>query len=198
MFCSVITGNLVLFGIGIGKTQETSVLRAGVAIAAYGVGSAVGAFVAGRPKEGQPLWPRRVTVALAVELCLLLGFTLGWELTDALPGSTGKLVLVAVAAVAMGLQSVTVIRLDAHGMSSTYLTSTYVRAITALVRGPRREAVPRLAAVAAIVLGAIGGVLLFLDVPRAAPVVAVVDVAAVLAIGAALGRSGRVLAQPAT
>lgn len=196
VFVSVITGNLVIFGIGLGRAVGLSVLRAGVAIAAYGLGSAIGTVVAGRPRKGQSLWPGRVTVALTVELGLLLCFTLGWELSGALPDSLDKTLLVAVAATAMGLQSMTVIRLDAQGISSTYLTSTFIRAVAGLVRGPRAESVPRFAAVGAVMIGALGGALLFFHAARLAPAIAVVDLAMVLAVGIRLSRRGRVLAQP--
>lgn len=196
VFVSVITGNLVIFGIGIGRSDDVSVLRAGAAIAAYGLGAAIGTLLAGRPRGGQPLWPRRVSVALAVELFLLVGFGFGWELAGAKPDGWQTTVLLAVVATAMGLQSMTVIRLDAQGLSSTYLTSTFIRAVSGLVHGPRAQAIPRLAAVAAVVIGAIGGVLLFFHAPRLAPGIAVVDVGLVAAIGTRLSRAGRALAQP--
>jgi hypothetical protein len=40
-----------------------------------------------------------------VELLAFAGFTVGWELTDSHPTGAGQLGLLAVAALAMGLQS---------------------------------------------------------------------------------------------
>jgi uncharacterized membrane protein YoaK (UPF0700 family) len=195
VFVSVITGNLVLFGIGAGRAEPGLVLRAGVGIAAYGVGSALGAAIAGRSREGQPTWPMRASLGLAVELLLLVGFTTGWEITDARPGAAGRVLLLAVAATAMGVQSVSVIRLD-PGFSSTYLTSTLVKSVIEIVVAPHGRAAPKVAAVVAVIVGAIGGALLFLHAPRFAPVVALGDVAGVLVASTVLARRGALLSAP--
>jgi uncharacterized membrane protein YoaK (UPF0700 family) len=198
VFVSVITGNLVLLGVGFGKPEYGVALRVGVSIGAYAVGVALGAAVAGATEEQQHAWPRRATGGLVVELVLLLAFTIGWEVTAGSRRASEDVVLVALAAAAMGIQGVVVNRLAVPGYSSTYLTSTLIRAVTELVRGPRDHVVVKVLALAGVVAGALGGALLDIEVPRMAPAIAVVLVGGVVSASALLGRHGRLLTVPAS
>jgi len=191
VFVSVITGNVVLFGIGIAKLEPTFVLRSGVATAAYGAGVALGVLVAGRVSDDQPLWPRRVSGALLVELVLLAGFCAGWELTGPKRTTSQDVVFLALAAAAMGVQSAAVVRLDVPGFSSTYLTSTYIRAITGLVTGGREHQAAKLLALCAALAGAVVGAVILSAAPRWVPAFALALLAAVGTLGTALsGRGG--------
>ena len=196
VFVSVITGNLVLFGIGLGQHEHQVALRVAVAIVSYAVGAAAGAVITGRARADQPVWPGRVTAALLVELALLAGFVGGWELTAARPAGGARLALLAVAAAAMGLQSAAVHRLALPGFSSTYLTSTLIRAVTELVLGPRDHVGAKIAALASVVAGALAGVLLLTAAPRFAPAIAIIALAAVLIAAAIMGRRGGLLTAP--
>jgi uncharacterized membrane protein YoaK (UPF0700 family) len=196
VFVSVITGNLVLLGIGLGRSEHDVALRVAMTIVGYAAGATAGAAIAGRGQDDQPVWPSRVTAALLVELILLAGFALGWELSAARPGGAALLVLLAVAAAAMGLQSAAVNRLALPGFSSTYLTSTLVRAITELVLGPRHHVGAKIAALVSVVVGALAGALLVTAAPRFAPVIAVGLLAGVLAASTILGRGGGLLTAP--
>lgn len=197
VFVSVITGNLVLFGIGLGDRGEHQVaLRVAVAIASYAVGATAGAAIAGRGENDQPVWPGRVTTALLVELVLLGGFAGGWELAAARPAGAAQVVLLGVAAAAMGLQSAAVNRLALPGFSSTYLTSTLIRAVTELVLGPRNHVAAKVAALTSVVAGALAGALLVTAAPRFAPVIAIAALATVLVTTAILGRRGGLLTAP--
>ena len=197
VFVSVITGNLVLLGIGLGGQGEHQVaVRVAVAIVSYAIGATAGVVVAGRAENDQPVWPGRVTTALLVELVLLGGFAVGWELCAAHPAGAVQLTLLAVAATAMGLQSAAVNRLALPGFSSTYLTSTLIRAITELVQGPRNHVGAKVAAMTSVVAGALAGALLIARAPRFAPVIAVGLLAAVLVASTILGRGGGLLTAP--
>ena len=197
VFVSVITGNLVLLGIGLGGHGEHQVaLRVAVAIAGYAVGATAGATIAGRAENDQPVWPGRVTVALLVELVLLGGFAGGWELAAARPAGAAQVVLLGVAATAMGLQSAAVNRLALPGFSSTYLTSTLIRAVTELVHGPRDHIGAKVAALTTVVVGALAGALLVTAAPRFAPVIAIGLLAAVLVTSMILTRRGGLLTAP--
>jgi uncharacterized membrane protein YoaK (UPF0700 family) len=187
VFASVITGNLVLLGLGIVDQRDGNVLHAGLAIAGYLIGVAVGARLSGRAVDGQPLWPRPVTVALSVELVLLGGLVAGWELSGGHPGGAGQLVLLVVVTTAMGLQSAAVNRLGVTEFGTTYLTSTLVRAVTELTLGPRRKVGIKLVALSGVLAGALAGAGLFESVPRLAPVLALVLVGLVVAVTAVLG-----------
>jgi uncharacterized membrane protein YoaK (UPF0700 family) len=196
VFVSVITGNLVLFGIGLGQSEHELALRVAVAIASYAVGATAGAAITGRAQADQPVWPARVSAALLVELALLAGFAGGWELAAARPAGAAQLTLLAVAAVAMGLQSAAVNRLALPGFSSTYLTSTLIRAVTELVLGPRHHVGVKIAALASVVVGALAGALLITTSPRFAPAIAIAALTAVLVTSAILGRHGGLLTAP--
>lgn len=127
---------------------------------------------------------------------LLAGFACGWELSAARPAGTVQLVLLAVAATAMGLQSAAVNRLSLPGFSSTYLTSALIRAVTELVLGPRDHVGAKVAALASVVVGALAGALLVTAAPRFAPAIAIGLLAAVLVTSMILGRGGGLLTAP--
>ena len=72
------SGNMVLLGVGAADREFGMVLSCSVAILSFVVGAAIGARVAGSPTRGDCLWPSAVTVALYIELVLLLAFAGGW------------------------------------------------------------------------------------------------------------------------
>ena len=82
------------------------------------------------PERGQPVWPLRVTVTLAVELAILIAFATEWLASGVHRGTARRLALLLLAAAAMGMQSTAVRRLGQ--MSATYLTSTLTAVLTAL------------------------------------------------------------------
>ncbi len=165
-------------------------MNGGLALAGYGVG--VGATFASRPREesGQPAWPHQVTVTLALELVLLAGFSGGWLAADGHPSGDSRLVLLAVASAAMGIQAAAVRRLGQ--MSSTYLTST----LTALFEAATARRWPSqwrrsTGTVVAFVVGAVFGGLAALQAPVAVPAAVMVPLAFVVAcrVPAAMSRA---------
>ncbi len=159
VFASVITGNLVVLGVSAATSSSSEALHAGVALAAYAAGVAVGAPLAARGADDDATWPPSVTVTLAAELCVLAAFCAGWELASGRPHDGGLLVLLVLAASGMGMQSAATRRLGQ--MSSTYLTNTLTVVVAALATGKRPQAMGRsLGALAAIVVGAVAGGLL--------------------------------------
>jgi uncharacterized membrane protein YoaK (UPF0700 family) len=130
VFAGVVTGNLVLLGIGGVRRDGSLALAAGCAVVGYVLG--VLAASSGRRHnrdEEQRLWPPGVTVALASVGVLLLVFTVGWEATGGHPGREVQAVLLPIVAVAMGAQTSAVRRLGP--LSTAYLTGT----LTALLEG---------------------------------------------------------------
>jgi uncharacterized membrane protein YoaK (UPF0700 family) len=180
VFSSVITGNLALLGVSAGQRNAGLAVNAGLALAGYGVGVLAGGALAGTPDRSQATWPRRVTVTLAAELLALAGFSGGWIAAGGHPAGGPRLVLLAVAAAAMGTQSAAVRHLGQ--MSSTYLTSTLTGILEALAlrRWPpdwQRSTGVLLAAV----IGAALGCLTSLQAPAAVPAAVMVPLAAVVA-----------------
>ncbi len=177
VFASVITGNLILLGVSAAKGDGRLALFAGCALAGYAAGVVLAA-----PREDQPqrVWPPSATYALAFDLAMLIAFTIGWELAGTTPTRGAQLLLLVLAAVAMGAQSTAVRRLGQ--MSTTYLTSTLVGVLEALRRrqwsaGDARSVAILLAAL----VGAAAAVALILHARRLMPVLQIVPLTVVLA-----------------
>jgi uncharacterized membrane protein YoaK (UPF0700 family) len=132
VFASVITGNLILLAVSSVSGDRKLLLFAGCAIAGYALGVVLGAPKRDEQDRGR-LWPRAVYLALAFEGTLLIAFAVVWELTQPDPSEVLRIVLIALGAGAMGVQSTAVRRLG--GMSTTYLTSTLTWVFEELARG---------------------------------------------------------------
>jgi uncharacterized membrane protein YoaK (UPF0700 family) len=181
VFASVMTGNLVLLGVSVGHRNGSLAEHVGVALAGYIIGVAAGVVVAGRPGSEQSTWPARVTAALMVELALIVGATVGWELARGHPGGDAQLMLLGVAAVAMGIQSSAVRSLAEPGLSSTYMTGTLTGLVSAVIAGEGLSGQRRnIAVLVAVVLGAAVAGVLVVEAPRAAPAVALAALGAVI------------------
>jgi uncharacterized membrane protein YoaK (UPF0700 family) len=183
VFSSVITGNMVLLGIAAGTGRATLALHSGVALAGYSVGVMLGAPFASRRSGSPPAWPRGVTVTLALEVVVLLGFTIGWEVTGTHPAGSAQVLLVIVLAAAMGMQSTAVRQLGQ--MSSTYLTSTLTGLLAGLATRTKVDGAWRSVGVlVAIVIGAIAGSLVIKNAPAWLPLVMLIPIAAVVVLAA--------------
>ena len=153
VFTSVMTGNIVLWGLAVARGSLTLASHTAVAIAGYIAGVAGGSRIAvgargaadadGGGKVGDSQaggWPAHVTWALLTELTLLGGFAVGWEITGARPGGWVQFCLLAVAAAGMGVQSSAVKTMGLTEVSTTYLTGTLTGLVSSLVSpGPRAK-----------------------------------------------------------
>jgi uncharacterized membrane protein YoaK (UPF0700 family) len=188
VFSSVITGNLALLGVAAGQHDAMLALNAGLALSGYACGVLVGGALARTPEPGQPTWPVRVSLTLAVELGVLAAFSGEWLVTGGHPAGASRLALLLAGATAMGMQSTAVRRLGP--MSTTYLTSTLTGILTALAirrwpAGWQRSTGVILAAL----IGAILGALATLRSPGWVPAAILVPITAVLAGSTSLARS---------
>jgi uncharacterized membrane protein YoaK (UPF0700 family) len=180
VFASVMTGNMVLLGLAAGQRDGSLAINGSLTLAAYSLGVVSGGALARPARDGQPAWPRRVTVTLAVELVLLAGFSGGWLATAEHPSGASRLVLLALVCAAMGMQATAVRRLGP--MSSTYLTSTLTGVLEGLALRRRPADWPRSAGILlALVIGAALGSLGALRAPAVVPVAVMVPLAVVLA-----------------
>jgi len=155
VFTSVMTGNIVLWGLAAARGSLTLASHTAVAIVGYIAGVAAGSRIAvgargaadadggedddTRAGEGRAgAWPAHVTWTLLAELALLGGFAVGWEVTGARPGGWVQFCLLAVAAAGMGVQSSAVKNMGLTEVSTTYLTGTLTGLVSSLVSpGPR-------------------------------------------------------------
>jgi uncharacterized membrane protein YoaK (UPF0700 family) len=181
-FASVMTGNLVLLGLAAAQRSATLAGHTAVALAGCALGVGIGTRIAGRPRPDGPDWPPGVTAALLVELGVLAGFSVGWELTRGRPSGWAQLTLLAVAALGMGVQSAAVRRLPA-APSTTYLTGALTGLIATLtsLQRPRPADRRALAVVGAAACGAAAGGVLLNVLPEALPALPLGALAATIA-----------------
>jgi uncharacterized membrane protein YoaK (UPF0700 family) len=158
VFAGVMTGNLVLLGLGLTRTTaEVRPLAPLLALAGYVAGAALTAPYTRRlPGEPESRWPRAVIRPLAAQVVLLAAVTAVWGLAHGTPARPWReAVLVAVAA-AMGIQSTALAATGRSGGPGTYFTGT----LTQLVRrvagppGADRSDLGSLARLAALAAGA--------------------------------------------
>jgi len=183
-FTSVMTGNMVLLGVAASSADGQLAASSGLAILAFCAGAALGARLAGVPVAGDPVWPRPVTVALAVEFLLFAAYAVGWWISGADPGRGLALVLLLCTAVGLGIQSSTVQRFGVSGMSTTYLTGTLTTVVIRLATGRGvREVWHSIEILLGLIAGAAAGALLVLHLPLLAPVLQLGALGAVVLVG---------------
>ena len=142
VFTANMTGNTVLLGIALAQLDGDAAARSSLALAGFLAGAAAGAWIVERD-HSHGLWPRAVTLALALEWLILLVFAGGWQLaSDALPAATPTAVLIVLSALAMGVQSAAVHRLEVTGIATTYITGTLTNLVGRLMGRSHRKRRP--------------------------------------------------------
>jgi uncharacterized membrane protein YoaK (UPF0700 family) len=175
VFTSVMTGNMVLLGIGVGKGDVSTLEHTVLAVVAYIVGTVVGARVAGTPRERDRVWERAVTWALVVELALFAAVAIAWWLSGSSPTGALQSTLLAASALGLGLQSGAVLRLNVSGLSTTYLTGTLTTVVHTVTTTRRIKGAERsVCLLIALMAGAALGAALATKAPVAAPIISLV------------------------
>ena len=125
VFTANMTGNTVLLGLAIVEGDGGAVIRTALALGAFIGGTAIGAWLVHR-NEAPAHWPRGVTLALGFE-CVLLA---------ALAGDRSSMLIgrVALASLAMGIQSAAARRLDVFGLATTFMTGTITSLVSLIAR----------------------------------------------------------------
>jgi uncharacterized membrane protein YoaK (UPF0700 family) len=173
VFTSVMTGNMVLLGMGLGRGEATVLEHTGIALAAFIAGTVLGARIAGAPRPGDAVWPGRLTVALATEFALFLAAAVCWWAVGSKPHGAVQSVLLMADALALGVQSSAVLRLNVSGLSTTYLTGTLTTLFQSLATNRRTAKSARpLGLLLALIAGAALGAVLAVRCPVATPLVA--------------------------
>jgi uncharacterized membrane protein YoaK (UPF0700 family) len=149
VFTSVMTGNIVLWGLAAARGSLTLAAHTAVSIAGYIAGVAGGAWIAHGVKaapavkgtasatasastDHEGALPGSVLWVLLAQLTLLAGFTVGWEVTGASPAGWAQFGLLATLAAAMGMQSSAVNNMGLTEVSTTYLTGTLTGLVSSL------------------------------------------------------------------
>jgi uncharacterized membrane protein YoaK (UPF0700 family) len=189
VFTANMTGNVVLLGFGLAGSGGLPVLAPLVSLAAFLAGAALGGALAARlPDQGQMQLVRALAIEVAlVGVATVLAAVVAVR-TNAVSGDT----LIALLALAMGIRNATVRRLGVPDLTTTVLTMTLTGLAADGRSSPAR--IRRLAAVLAMLAGALAGALL-LESSLALPLAAAAGVALVTWL--ALARPGRPPAQAA-
>jgi uncharacterized membrane protein YoaK (UPF0700 family) len=125
VFSAFMTGNLVFFGLAVAGAKQPDLLRVTPALAGFAVGVYVGVRVV-KPSKGTGVWPRRVTIALALGALAQAAFLVGWLVSSGRPSSPAGDLLVGLSALAFGIQSGAIMSLDVKGIFTTAATATVI------------------------------------------------------------------------
>jgi uncharacterized membrane protein YoaK (UPF0700 family) len=191
VFAGFQTGNLIFLGAGVAGTRPPNgpiPLTVIISLVAFAVGAAVAmpilhAFGAETDVEEEGfVWPRRVSVTLAIGLVLEIAFFAIWLATAKSAGSTDA--MIALDAMALGMQMNAVRSMHVPGTSTTAFTATFIGlvsgAATWSLSGP---AVRRLlGAIVALAVGAWLGDFMLSHAHAITPLVPVVINAVVIAV----------------
>lgn len=135
-FVANMTGNTVMLGIGVFHRTGDTVSQL-VALAAYMIGVAAGTLLTRGIPSGA-LWTKSVTGAMFLEAALLLGADGVWIAKGPHPELGAGWALLAMVAVAIGIQSGAMVQLGVPGVVTTYITGTWTTltgGLTQLVNG---------------------------------------------------------------
>ena len=161
VFTSVMTSNLVFIAIAAARAEATLAVHCGAALAGYVAGVAVGSALAHSDGQENRLGAKAVSTVLGLECALLVAIAVWWITLDAHPTSGQQSVLLAIAALAMGLQGASAREImGQHNAGTTYLTGTLTGVVSAFATGRRPDPLALLSLGGLLVGAGIGAVLL--------------------------------------
>ncbi len=134
VFTANMTGNTVVFGLGMFGADKSHVLPCAVSLTSFTTGSVIAALVLVRSRNDRR---RDLRVGVALELPFVIVFGLLWMLTP-----RWSLAVIATAACGLGIQSVAVRRLRISGVVTTFITGTITTAIVSLATARRPRTIP--------------------------------------------------------
>jgi uncharacterized membrane protein YoaK (UPF0700 family) len=186
VFTANMTGNTVVFGLGIAGLDRSKLIPSSVAIGGFAAGALIASMLLVRLLSGSE-WKRDLQFGLALELPFMIVSSLLWIFSARPTPYWTKLAITASAAFALGIQSVAVRQLKVSGVVTTFITGTLTTGIISAVAkipppvpGRRRSSPVLLGAMLAFyILAALAAGLL---APRDGFVAAALPPAAVLAV----------------
>jgi uncharacterized membrane protein YoaK (UPF0700 family) len=185
VFAAFMTGNLVFLGIGaVGgfKPGGPNLVRVAVALGAFSVGVVVTTRIMRHARRSR-VAAQGMSWSLAAILVTQLAFAVGWIVVSGHPSFTFATILVAIAALAMGMQSAAIATLDVKAVFTTAATATLLNlAREAADRRVSDTSPARMARIlVSLIGGAAAGAALLENARSYAPLVSVL--ATVVAIG---------------
>lgn len=190
VFTGFQTGNVVLLGFAFAGTEGFGIAAPAISLGAFLAGSVLGGrLVARLGGRYQRHW---FPLALLVE-CVLVGAAAAATRIDPEAPVDRRLVVIAALGVAMGLRNSAIRRLAVPDITTTVLTSTITGLGTDswLLAASRRRLMRRIAAITAMLAGAVSGALLVresLTLPFVLVAALTALIAAAFAVPAALER----------
>jgi uncharacterized membrane protein YoaK (UPF0700 family) len=159
VFTANMTGNIVFLGFGIAGGTGLPVLAPIISLAAFLVGAGAGGRLASRLEDQHT---SHFAGALGIEMLLIGLATVIAIVVDVHPDRLSGDVVIALLALAMGTRNATVRSLGVPDLTTTVLTMTLtgLAAESPLAGGTGRGSARRVAAVAAMLFGALAGALL--------------------------------------
>jgi len=186
VFVANMTGNVVFVGFALAGASGFSLAASLSALGGFLVGAAVGGAVAERLGSHRG---RLLAAVSAGELVLVLAALSLAAAAGPQPGGAARNAIAALAALAMGAQNAAVRQLKVFDLTTTVLTMTLTGIAADLRYHDRFAIVRRVLAVAAMLVGALIGALLVLDVSDVAALAfAAALLALVLAVSIAASR----------
>jgi uncharacterized membrane protein YoaK (UPF0700 family) len=159
VFAANMTGNIVLLGFGIAGSGGLPVVAPVISLASFLLGAGVGGVLVRRMGDCHPSLVAR---ALGIEASLIAVAAVVAAATSVRPGNASAYLLIAVMAFALGVRNAAVRRIGVPDLTTTVLTMTLtgLAADSSLSGGSGQGSVRRLAAVLAMLAGALCGALL--------------------------------------
>jgi uncharacterized membrane protein YoaK (UPF0700 family) len=199
VFSAFMTGNIAFLAFRTAGAEGPSVPRVLASLGGFGIGALVAARIVRPTRDSGSLWPPRVTVALGAGAGAQVAFLAVWLGVDGHPSARTGDVLIALSALAMGIQTSAVFSLGVRAVFTTATTATWAVLMGdvsswSASRAERR----RLAAViAGLFAGAVAGGLLVVHARIWAPVLPLTVSGMVIAVAARSARATGLALPPA-
>jgi uncharacterized membrane protein YoaK (UPF0700 family) len=159
VFTANMTGNIVFLGFGIAGSGGLPVVAPLVSLGSFLVGAGAGGVLAARMGERHP---NHMARALCIEVSLIGIAVVVAAAVDVQPNALSGYLIIAALALAMGVRNATVRRLGVPDLTTTVLTMTLtgLAADSPPAGGSGKGSTRRIAAVLAMLTGALAGALL--------------------------------------
>jgi uncharacterized membrane protein YoaK (UPF0700 family) len=187
VFVANMTGNVVFIGFALAGAPGYSLWGSLVALAGFLVGASIGGVVIARFGAHRG---RLLRNALVVQLTLFVAALIISLTAHGHPTLAEQLVIITLGAIALGIQNAVVRHLGVPDMTTTVLTMTLTGIGSDLRKKDVATATRRLIAVIAMLVGAVVGAVLVLQLGISAALLAVAVVLAAVLTGAALAARG--------
>jgi uncharacterized membrane protein YoaK (UPF0700 family) len=199
VFTSAMTGNTVLLCIAIGEGRISAALQSFAALASFVVGAMLATMVDRRRAEHEGV-PLSLLPLFNLEIACLGGFVAVWfAFGHATEGATYA--LIALSALAMGVQGVTARQINVPQVNTIVFTTTIISVVVsvthALLRSPGRVPFDTKRQIGILLVYAIGAALAGFSIHREIAVYVWIPLVAVIAAFACYELGGRSTARPA-